>query len=73
MTLILDPDDPAGWREASPAPSAAPSATGSRLTDGLNPEQREAVRAAIRERLAAEVREGLSDRVTDRLSGSARE
>ncbi|NUT58037.1 MAG: hypothetical protein HOQ00_04225, partial [Agromyces sp.] len=50
MTLILDPDDPAGWREAPPA-SAAPSATaptgavpgGDRLTDGLNPEQREAV------------------------------
>ena len=44
MTLILDPDDPAGWREAPPARSAAASATaGSRLTDGLNPEQREAV------------------------------
>ena len=52
MTLILDPDDPAGWREAPPAsaaPSAtapmgtAPSAGGDRLTDGLNPEQREAV------------------------------
>lgn len=49
MTLILDPDDPAGWREAPSAPSAAPSATapssaaGSRLTDGLNPEQLEAV------------------------------
>ena len=48
MTLILDPDDPAGWREAPPA-SAAPSATmagssaGDPLTDGLNPEQREAV------------------------------
>ena len=43
MTLILDPDDPAGWREAPPAPAGAPSSTGSRLTDGLNPEQREAV------------------------------
>ena len=52
MTLILDPDDPAGWREAPPAsaaPSAAaptgtvPSAGGDRLLDGLNPEQREAV------------------------------
>lgn len=41
MTLILDPDDPAGWREAQPAASGGPS--GSRLTDGLNPEQREAV------------------------------
>ena len=40
MTLILDPDDPAGWREAPSAPSATAS---SRLTDGLNPEQREAV------------------------------
>src|SRR6187399_622522 len=40
MTLILDPDDPAGWREAPSAPSTT---TGSRLTDGLNPEQREAV------------------------------
>ena len=40
MTLILDPDDPAGWREAPTAPSATAS---SRLTDGLNPEQREAV------------------------------
>src|SRR6187397_2110587 len=39
MTLILDPDDPAGWREAPPAPSP----TGSHLTDGLNPQQREAV------------------------------
>ena len=43
MTLILDPDDPAGWREAPPAPAGAPSSTGSRLTDGLNPQQREAV------------------------------
>lgn len=40
MTLILDPDDPAGWRDAD-AP-AAPEA-GSRLTEGLNPQQREAV------------------------------
>ncbi|WP_395245882.1 ATP-dependent helicase [Agromyces sp. MMS24-K17] len=40
MTLILDPDDPAGWREAD-----APRETGagSRLTEGLNPQQREAV------------------------------
>ena len=43
MTLILDPDDPAGWREAPPAPAGAPSSTGSHLTDGLNPQQREAV------------------------------
>ncbi|MFF2370988.1 ATP-dependent helicase [Agromyces sp. NPDC058110] len=48
MTLILDPDDPAGWREA-PAASGAPIATGepaasgNRFTDGLNPQQREAV------------------------------
>lgn len=47
MTLILDPDDPAGWREAPPArstdASAAASGPGSRLTDGLNPQQKEAV------------------------------
>jgi DNA helicase-2/ATP-dependent DNA helicase PcrA len=42
MTLILDPDDPAGWREA-PAVATEPGHGGSRLTDGLNPEQREAV------------------------------
>ncbi|GAA1510404.1 DNA helicase-2/ATP-dependent DNA helicase PcrA [Agromyces terreus] len=45
MTLILDPDDPAGWREA-PAASAEPGShatSGNRFTDGLNPEQREAV------------------------------
>jgi DNA helicase II / ATP-dependent DNA helicase PcrA len=42
MTLILDPDDPAGWREA-PAVATAHGQGGSRLTDGLNPEQREAV------------------------------
>jgi DNA helicase-2/ATP-dependent DNA helicase PcrA len=48
MTLILDPDDPAGWREAPSAPDApvasgAPAASGNRFTEGLNPEQREAV------------------------------
>jgi hypothetical protein len=36
----------------------------------LSPEQRNAVRAAIRERLAVEVRDGLSDRVVDRLTGA---
>ncbi|QTX03907.1 ATP-dependent helicase [Agromyces archimandritae] len=36
MTIILDPDEPAGWREAAPE-------TSDRLTDGLNPQQREAV------------------------------
>ncbi|QEO15230.1 AAA family ATPase [Agromyces intestinalis] len=41
MTLILDPDDPAGWREAD-APASS-GASGSHLTDGLNPQQREAV------------------------------
>ncbi|MFK4728610.1 3'-5' exonuclease [Agromyces mediolanus] len=40
MTLILDPDDPAGWREAD-APARATA--GSRLTDGLNPQQKAAV------------------------------
>ncbi|WP_394552914.1 ATP-dependent helicase [Agromyces sp. MMS24-JH15] len=40
MTLILDPDDPAGWREAD---APRPNAAGSHLTDGLNPQQREAV------------------------------
>ncbi|MGI9822584.1 ATP-dependent helicase [Agromyces sp. Marseille-Q5079] len=45
MTLILDPDDPAGWREAPAASvaSGAPAASGNRFTEGLNPEQREAV------------------------------
>ncbi|ANJ26304.1 ATP-dependent helicase [Agromyces aureus] len=48
MTLILDPDDPAGWREApaadgAPAANGSPAASGNRFTDGLNPEQREAV------------------------------
>ncbi|MET4157324.1 UvrD-helicase domain-containing protein [Agromyces sp. PvR057] len=48
MTLILDPDDPAGWREApaadgAPAVHGTPAASGNRFTDGLNPEQREAV------------------------------
>jgi DNA helicase-2/ATP-dependent DNA helicase PcrA len=47
MTLILDPDDPAGWREATvhPAPGATRTADepGSRLTDGLNPQQKAAV------------------------------
>ena len=48
MTLILDPDDPAGWREAPAASDAsvapgAPAASGNRFTEGLNPEQREAV------------------------------
>ena len=33
----------------------------------LTPEQRDAVRAALRERLGVEIREGLSDRVADRL------
>ncbi|MFC5789619.1 ATP-dependent DNA helicase PcrA [Agromyces tardus] len=42
MTLILDPDDPAGWREA-PAAASGPHAASDRLTDGLNPQQREAV------------------------------
>ena len=42
MTLILDPDDPAGWREA-PAAVSGPHAASDRLTDGLNPQQREAV------------------------------
>ena len=36
MTLILDPDDPAGWREAPPARGPAVD-DGSLLTDGLNP------------------------------------
>jgi hypothetical protein len=36
----------------------------------LTPEQRDAVRAAIKERLAVEVREGLSERVADRLQGT---
>ncbi|BDZ55586.1 hypothetical protein GCM10025870_26590 [Agromyces marinus] len=45
MTLILDPDDPTGWREA---PGAAPDAhagpaASAHLTAGLNPQQREAV------------------------------
>ncbi|GAA1962381.1 ATP-dependent helicase [Agromyces allii] len=48
MTLILDPDDPAGWREApaasgAPVAPGAPAASGNRFTEGLNPEQREAV------------------------------
>ena len=42
MTLILDPDDPAGWREA-PSAAVRPPASVDRLTDGLNPQQREAV------------------------------
>src|SRR5829696_2597345 len=42
MTLILDPDDPAGWREAPDAASGGHAAS-DRLTDGLNPQQREAV------------------------------
>lgn len=40
MTLILDPDDPAGWREAD---APARDGAGSRLTDGLNPQQKAAV------------------------------
>jgi hypothetical protein len=36
----------------------------------LTPEQRDAVRAALRERLAVEVRDGLSERVADRLPGT---
>lgn len=47
MTLILDPDDPAGWREADApartAPGSASSGPGSRLTEGLNPQQKAAV------------------------------
>ena len=42
-----------------------------RIADGLaqlTPEQREALRSALTQRLAAEVREGLSDRLADRLS-----
>ncbi|MBM7505627.1 ATP-dependent helicase [Agromyces aurantiacus] len=51
MTLILDPDDPTGWREAPVATAdarassehgAGPAAS-DRLTAGLNPQQREAV------------------------------
>ena len=42
MTLILDPDDPAGWREAPDAASGSHAAS-DRLTVGLNPQQREAV------------------------------
>ncbi|GAA1838239.1 UvrD-helicase domain-containing protein [Agromyces salentinus] len=41
--LILDPDDPAGWREAPAAVPGTPAASGNRFTEGLNPEQREAV------------------------------
>jgi len=40
MTLILDPDDPAGWREAD---APVRDSAGSRLTDGLNPQQKAAV------------------------------
>jgi len=40
MTLILDPDDPAGWREAD---APVRDGAGSRLTDGLNPQQKAAV------------------------------
>ncbi|MEI5585637.1 UvrD-helicase domain-containing protein, partial [Agromyces sp. CCNWLW208] len=51
MTLILDPDDPTGWREApvaatderTGAPHGAGHAASDRLTAGLNPQQREAV------------------------------
>lgn len=51
MTLILDPDDPTGWREAPVAasderggePHGAGHAASDRLTAGLNPQQREAV------------------------------
>ncbi|MRX44239.1 ATP-dependent helicase [Agromyces kandeliae] len=51
MTLILDPDDPTGWREAPGAadreradePRSAGHAASDRLTAGLNPQQREAV------------------------------
>lgn len=51
MTLILDPDDPTGWREAPVAapdareggPQGAGHAASDRLTAGLNPQQREAV------------------------------
>lgn len=40
MTLILDPDDPAGWREAD---APVRDGAGSRLTAGLNPQQKAAV------------------------------
>lgn len=40
MTLILDPDDPAGWREAD---APVRDGAGSHLTDGLNPQQKAAV------------------------------
>ncbi|WP_353826789.1 ATP-dependent helicase [Agromyces sp. SYSU T0242] len=48
MTLILDPDDPTGWREAPGAADreragGARGAASDRLTAGLNPQQREAV------------------------------
>ncbi|WP_208008575.1 ATP-dependent helicase [Agromyces protaetiae] len=47
MTLILDPDDPAGWREAdAPARTAAGGgheSSDSHLVAGLNPQQKEAV------------------------------
>ncbi|MWB99906.1 ATP-dependent helicase [Agromyces seonyuensis] len=39
MTIILDPDEPAGWREAP----SAPAADDNPFVQGLNPEQREAV------------------------------
>jgi len=51
MTLILDPDDPTGWREAPGAADRERAdeaqrgghAASDRLTAGLNPQQREAV------------------------------
>jgi DNA helicase-2/ATP-dependent DNA helicase PcrA len=43
MTLILDPDDPAGWREALDAPSTGTDHSDDPLLAGLNPQQREAV------------------------------
>jgi DNA helicase-2/ATP-dependent DNA helicase PcrA len=43
MTLILDPDDPAGWREAPTIQAAGSGTAEDPLTAGLNPQQREAV------------------------------
>ena len=43
MTLILDPDDPTGRREAPSRTTSGHRHAASRLTDGLNPQQREAV------------------------------
>ncbi|MDR5698317.1 UvrD-helicase domain-containing protein [Agromyces aerolatus] len=43
MTLILDPDDPAGWREAPAVLAPDADRSDDPLTAGLNPQQREAV------------------------------